>query len=206
MTTRIALLNECLVLNGSEPLFSETAPGAETHLACFNAATELILTCHPWSCCTFTRELNRLVTAPVAKWRYVFETPSDMLGSSRAVYNSAATQTPFTDFELFGERQLQTNAEQVWLRFTKNVQPVFWPGYLREVIKLLVRSELALSIREDRPMRDKLREDAIGSQSQAMQGGLLAAARGIDDMAKPAPVIADGNNPLVGVRMGSMWG
>lgn len=205
MTTRIALIDEALVLNGSEPLGSEQADGAETHIACFTRASELILTCHPWACCTFTRELNRLTAAPDTKWLYAFETPSDMLGAPRAVYDSATAAVPFTGYELFGDRQLRTNADRIWLRFTKAVAPMFWPGYLREVIVLLMRSELALSVREDRVMRDKLREDAIGTAASAMQGGLLAAARGIDDMAKPSPVIGAGANPVTGVRMAGSW-
>lgn len=202
MTTRIALINECLVLNGSNPLVSESAPGADTHIACFNRATELILSAHPWYCNSYIRQLNRNSAPPEAHWRYEFSLPAELIGAPRAFYDRKDCRQPTTQFELFGPRQVRTDHEILWCRGPWNVAPSYWPGYLREVITLLIRSELALSTREDRVLRDKLRQDAIGTPSEAMQGGLLAAARSLDDMAKPSPVIADGNNPLISARYG----
>lgn len=204
MTTRIDLINECLVLNGSGLLVSESAPGAETHIACWNRATELILSAHPWYCCSYIRQLNRRQDPPSpAHWRYTFDLPTELVGAPRAFYPDKDCRRPTTSFELLGPREVRTDHETLWCRGPWNVAPNYWPGYLREVIMLLIRSELALSTREDRVLRDKLRQDAIGTPSEAMQGGLLAAARSLDDMAKPSPVIADGSdNPLISARYG----
>jgi hypothetical protein len=206
MTTRIDLINQCLVLNGSDPLVSEKAAGAETHIACFDGAAELILSCHPWNCNSFLRALVRKTAAPdPPHWKYAFTLPSELIGAPRAFYASKDCRHPTTQFQLLGEREVQTDHEQLWCRGPWNVAPNFWPGYLREVIKLLVRSDLALSTREDRVLRQALRGDAIGSGQAEMQGGLLAQARAIDDMAKPSPVIAEYDNPLIAARTGGRW-
>ncbi|WP_414462957.1 hypothetical protein [Hyphomicrobium sp. DY-1] len=207
MTTRIDLINECLVLNGSAPLINESAPGAETHIACFNRATELILSCHPWNCNSYIRQLNRKTDPPEpAHWLYAFELPTELIGAPRAFYPSSECRQPTTTFELMATREVRTNHETLWVRGPWNVEPTYWPGYLREVIMLLVRSELALSTREDRALRDSLRNDAIGNGLSLMQGGLLGQARALDDMAKPSPVIAQYNNPLIAARTGSYGG
>lgn len=200
MTTRIALIDECLVLNGCDPLGSELAPGAETHIAAFVGVKDLLLTCHPWTFSTFIRQLNRQVAPPGIHWAYSYELPAEMIGAPRAYYDSKDFRRPFTDLELFGEREVRTDAAALWCRFTKDTQPALWPGYFREVVKLLLRSDFALSIREDRVMRDRLREDAIGSPREMLQGGLLAAARGIHDQGKPCDVLFEDTSPLIDVR------
>lgn len=206
MTTRISLIDEALVLNGSEPLGSETAPGADTYLAAYESAKNLILTSHPWSFCTFTRQLSRYAAPPEIHWLYAFELPAERIGAPRAMFDRPDLRIPFTDYELFGASEVRTNCEQIWCCFTKDIPPGSWPPYVAEVIKLLIRAELALATREDRVMRDKLREDAVGSGGLVMQGGLLAVARGIDDMAKPSPGVGIAENPLIDVRhSGGGW-
>ncbi|MGL4396617.1 MAG: hypothetical protein ACRCS9_08775 [Hyphomicrobium sp.] len=200
MTTRIALIDEALVLNGSEPVGSEAAPGADTHLAAYNGAKDLVLTCHPWSFCTFTRKLGRLTASPDAHWTYAFELPGDMIGAPRAYFERGDARIPYTRVELTGDRKVLADVPDLWLTFTKDVPPGLWPSYVTEVVRLLVRSELAHAVREDRVLRDRLREDAIGTPHQMLQGGLLAAARALDDMAKPSPGVAEFSNPLIDVR------
>ena len=208
MTTRIELIDECLVMNGMDPLGSEQAPGADTHIACFMSATRLILSCHPWNCNSFIRQLNRKTDPPSpAHWQYAFELPTELIGEPRALYPSKDCRVPTTRFEYVGEvnaplREVRCDHEELWCRGPWMAPPSVWPGYLTEVIKLLVRSELAMSVREDRIMRDDLRADAIGSGITVMQGGLLATARSLNDMAKPSAVIADNYNPLIAARTG----
>lgn len=200
MTSRIAFIDEALVLNGSEPLGSETAPGAETHLAAFKSAKNLILCCHPWSFCTFTRQLVRITQPPELHWKYSYELPPDMIGGARAFFDRSDFRSPFTNLELFGEREVRTDADRLWLSFTKDVPIAVWSAAVREVILLLLRSELALSIREDRSLRNDLRVQAIGTDAQMLQGGLLAAARGINDMGRPSQAAAAAGNPIIDVR------
>lgn len=200
--TRISVIDECLVLNGSNPLGSEQAPGADTHIACFQAAAELILSAHPWNCNSFIRQLNRRSAPPQpAHWRYSFELPTSLIGDPRALYPDKDARVPTTSFEYVGSenstfREVRADHETLWCRGPWMAPPSIWPGYLKQVIQLLIRSELALSTREDRVMRDKLRADAIGDGLSIMQGGLLATARTINDMAKPSPIIAEYDNPL----------
>lgn len=210
MTTRIDLINECLVLNGMNPIVTESAPGAETHIACFMGAARLILSCHPWNCNSFIRQLNRKSDPPPAHWKFAFVLPTELIGEPRALYPSKDCRAPTLVFEYVGDatnpiREVRCDHETLWCRGPWLAPPSVWPGYLTEVIKLLVRSELALSTREDRILRAELRENAIGSGLSEMQGGLLATARTLNDMAKASPVIADHDNPLIAARSAGSW-
>lgn len=201
MTTRIILIDRALVRIGADPLGSESAPGAETHIAVYQDVTEDLLTRHTWHFNTQTRQLNRLAAAPDQHWAYAYELPTEMLGSPRAVYDRAETRAPFTRYELFEERQLRTNAEAIWLKFQKATPPVYWPGYFRSLVVLNLMAEFALSVREDRVLRNDLLEECFGPPQMQGHGGKLAEARALSDMASPSPVLAEGENPLISARM-----
>src|SRR5690606_17673745 len=64
MTTRILLIDRALVRIGADPLGSESAPGAETHIATYQDVIEDLLTRHPWHFNTQVRQLNRLQAQP----------------------------------------------------------------------------------------------------------------------------------------------
>lgn len=200
MTTRITLIDRALVRIGADPLGSESAPGAETHIATYQDVIEDLLTRHPWHFNTQVRQLNRLQAQPDQHWAYAYELPTEMLGSPRAVYDRPECRRPFTDYELFEERQLRTNAEAIWLKFQKATSPVYWPGYFRSLVVLNLMAELALAVREDAVLRDRLRQDCFGPPQMQGHGGKLAEARALNDMASPSPVLSEGENPLIDAR------
>lgn len=200
MTTRIILIDRALVRIGADPLGSESAPGAETHIAVYQDVTEDLLTRHPWHFNTQVRQLNRLQAAPDQHYPYAYELPAEMLGSPRAVYNRPDWAIPYTRYELFEERQLRTDAEAIWLKFQKATPPAYWPGYFRSLVVLNLMAELALSVREDRVLRNNLLDDCFGPSQMQGQGGKLGEARALNDMASPSPVLSEGENPLIDVR------
>lgn len=199
MTTRIDIINRQLLRIGSEPLQSEQADGADSHLAIYDSVLEDLISRYPWTFCTMTRRLVQKSQAPAQRWLYAYALPSDMLGSPRAVYDSESRRAPLTDFEL-STGELQADAASVWMTFQTKPSPVFWPGYFRELVVLAGAAEMALSVREDKTLRDVLRNDCYGTPSQMGEGGLFGQAKNYDAQSKPSPVVAEGVNPLIAVR------
>lgn len=201
MLTRIDLIDAALVRIGDEPLQSEAAPGAETHLAIFDSVTGYCLSANPWSWNTVTRQLPRLADAPPRYWKYQFEKPADMLGAPRAFYQNGECRTPFTDVEL-NDGTVQANVGALWLKHDKRSAPDAWPGYFVELIQVALMSQFALSVREDKALMQTLDQQAFGTPSEMRQGGLMGIAMGIDAQGKPSPVVGLGRNALLAARRG----
>jgi len=199
--TRIDLIDAALMRMGAEPLQSEAAPGAELHIAIFLSITGFCLSANPWSWNTVTRRLSRLSAPPERHWPYQYTLPPDMLGTPRAVY-ADASGIPTTRFEL-NNGVLEAEAPDIWLKHDKRSEPDVWPGYFTELIQVALMAEFALSVREDRGLRDLLTEQAFGTPREMRQGGLMGVAMGIDAQSKPSKVLrVSENNPLLTARFG----
>jgi len=196
--TRIDMIDTSLMRIGAEPLQNEAAPGAELHIAIFLSITGFCLSANPWSWNTVTRRLARLSAPPERYHAYQYTLPSDMLGTPRAVYADLAGQST-TRFEL-NNGVLETDAPDIWLKHDKRSEPDVWPGYFIELIQVALMAEFALSVREDRTLRDQLTEQAFGTPREMRQGGLMGVAMGIDAQSKPSKVLRVGSNPLISAR------
>ena len=199
MTTRLDLIKRAQARIGDEPLTSEADAGADTYLAIFDSVRDDLLSRVPWTFSTVTRRLTRLVDVPAQHWAYYFQLPSDMIGAPRAVYADDKSRNPYTGYELT-ENRLATDAEAIWLKFTKRAEISIWPGYFVELHDTVLRSEFALSVREDRALYSTLREVAYGGEHMVGQGGLLHQAASLDAQSHPSPILAEGSNPLISAR------
>lgn len=197
MTDRITVLNECLMRIGAEPLVSEDDPGAPVHLAVYEAVLRHAAS-KPFSFFKVTRRLVRLSATPDL-WPYAYQLPSDRLGPPRAVYASSGSRQPTTDYDLVGDQLLTTHAE-VWAMLLVAANVARWPGDFREYFATAVMAELALSVREDRALHDRLYQKAYGTPSERGMGGLLGAALDMDSQGIPSTPAGGGVNPLVDVR------
>lgn len=199
MTDRVTMLNRALLRIGANPLIDEMDPAAPIHLAVYDSVLEH-LAAHPFSFFKVKRRLPRLSAAPSpAHWEYAFQLPSDMIGAPRAVYPNDDSAQPTTNYEIVGKRLL-ASYEEIWLAFHATSGPQYWPGDFRELFTKALMSELALSIREDRPMHVQLFQECYGSPSQNGFGGLLARALENDGQGTPSTVVGGGVNPLIDVR------
>jgi hypothetical protein len=197
--TRIDLIDGALLRIGAEPVMSESVPEALANIAIFDSIVGFCLSAAPWGWNTVTRRLVRLSDPPQRYWKHQFELPGDMLGTPRAAYDSASCERPFTRWELMDGR-LMSEAADVWLEMDKRSEPAAWPGYFVELIQVAMMAELALSIREDRGLYERLHEKAFGTPSEMRQGGLMGIALGIDAQSKPSYTLNIGANPLASAR------
>lgn len=199
MTDRITMLNRALMRIGAVPLVTELDPGAPVHLAVYDSLLERFAA-HPWSFMKQTRRLLRLSAAPVpAHFAYAYQLPAELIGAPRAVYADETQRRPTTDYDI-QSGVLLANATQVWLAFMAVSGPERWPGDFREAFTTALMAELALSIREDRALHDRLYQKAFGTPQQMGQGGLFGAAAESDAQGTPATIVGGGYNPLVDVR------
>jgi len=197
--SRIEVIDTSLVQIGAEPLQSESAAGAETHILTFNSIVGYCLSMNPWHWNTVTRQLPRLDAAPLRYWRYQYERPADMLGAPRAYYASADGRQPFTDVEL-NDGTIQTNAEQLWLKMDKRSTPDTWPAYFVTLIETALQARFALSVREDSALSERLEQRAFGTPQEDRRGGLMGQALGLDAQSKPSPRINMGRDPFTSAR------
>lgn len=199
---RITLTNRALLRIGANPLIDETDPGAPVHLAVHDSVLERIFS-YPFSFAKTTRRLVRKATAPSPEhWAYAYQLPAgDRVGPPLAVYADAEHRRANTDYDIIGD-ELLTNAEQVWIVFARAVGWERWPGDVRETFVVALMAELALSIREDRALHDRLYQKAFGSPNQMGQGGLFGQAIERDAQATPSDIVGNGDSPLLDVRSG----
>lgn len=198
MTDRIVMLNRALLRIGANPLVTEADPGAPVHLAVYDSVLERFAA-HPWSFFKVTRRLVRLTAAPVHGWAYAYQLPADRMAPPRAVYADATRRTGTTDYDLIGDQLLADHAE-IWATCLCLVGYERWPGDFREAFTTALMAELALSVREDRPLHDRLYQKAFGSPAQMGVGGLFGGALDNDSQGIPAEEMGGGENPLIDVR------
>lgn len=199
MTTDVDILNQCLARIGASPIESRTDPAGVAAWACYDAIVSFVLGSYPWAFGRLTRQLTQAAAPADVPWTYAYRLPETITGEVTAVFIAPSDPRPFQDWEREGPNIL-TNAPQIWVRFQRLREPDEWPPAVAEVIRIGIMAELALAIREDGVLRDRLRLQAFGTPSEGGLGGLLALAQGRDAMGKPAPTIAAGRNPLIDCR------
>jgi hypothetical protein len=198
MTTRIDIINRALIEIGQSPVAEDVPPGPsrvleyETHIGA-------LISSYPWSFQTRLVQLARLTAPPDAQRQYAYDLPSDMPGAPRAAYPNALTRQPTTDYEIRG-RQLFTDHQEIWLRYTQTPEPARWPGYFLALAVLVMKAQFALSIREDTVLWRELHQLAFGPPQMQGEGGKFGEAKTIDAGGKPSEVIQIGSNPLIAVR------
>lgn len=205
MTTRISTIDAALVSVGAAPLMTESARGAANRIREFETLRSGLLS-HPYFFSTRSRQLARLSGTAQIHWDYRYALPADMLGGPRAAYDQPDQKVPFFEYDLVAaqaagqQAELVTNASEIWLKYTIDVMPQFWPGYFYQAFVVALGAQYALSVREDTALHRELKGYAYGTPGENGMGGLIGKAMSLDAQSKPAPSLAFGSNPLVDVR------
>jgi hypothetical protein len=199
-TLRIEMLNNALMRIGANPLQSEQDASAPQHLAVFDGVAR-DLASKPFSVFKSTRRLVRdlIPTGSPTHYLYAYKLPPDRCGPPRAIYPNAEARRPTTDYDIEGDL-IYTTHEQIWCTVTTLRDLAKWSGDLQEAFITCLMAELALSVREDRPLHDRLWQKARGTPTQNGLGGLVGAALENDNQAQPSTQVGGGVNPLIDVR------
>lgn len=207
--TRIEHINRALVRIGSNPLQTDETRQALQHVEIYQGVVER-LAASPFSFLKATQRLVQLPAAADPRFAYAYRLPPGMLGAPRAVYAQLPSfnggARPITSYDISGE-VLLSDCDQIWIVFTTLANPDRWPGDFRELVTLAMMAEMALSVREDRPMHDRLYQKAFGSPGQNGMGGLFAATLDADNQALPSDPVGNEDSPLLDARFvgGDRW-
>ena len=197
--TRIEVINRALLRIGAMPVVDDLDPAAVQHVAVYDAVLA-DLASKPFDFFKTTRRLVRLSQAQDQKrYAYAYQIPADRIGTVRAVYIDAAARQPLTDFDIEGDLLLADPA-QIWATVLTAGDPVRWPGDFTEAFMVTLMAELALSVREDRALHDRLWSKARGTPIEGGNGGLLKAALEANAQETGSAIIGGGVNPLIDVR------
>ena len=199
MTIRIDVINTALGRLGAAAIQSESQPRAAKLIRAYDSITNALLSGYPWSFAKRTQQLARLSAAPTAFWAYVFQKPSDMLGSPRAMFADPNNKIPFTAWEA-GETGYMSDAEELWAQYTRITPPALWPAHWLEMATVAIMSDYALSVREDKPLQRELRSTVWGNPSAPGEGGLLYECKLIDASSQPAKAFVSSVTPLIAAR------
>lgn len=204
-TTRIEQINVALYRIGNPPLIDETDPAAPPHIAVYDSLLKR-MAAQPFSFFKTTRRLVRLSSAPIAHFAYAYQLPSERIGPPRAIYADEAQRKPITSYDIQGD-QVLCDYENVWANIALLRGPEYWPGDFAECFTLAVMAELALSVREDRALHDRLYQKAFGTPGEGGVGGLFRTALEQDSQATPSTQVGGGVNPLIDVRgsVSDLW-
>lgn len=199
MTLRVDIINRALIDIGASPINSEDVPPGDAYVLQYETHIGALVSCYPWTFQTSLVQLSRLTAPPEVHWTYMYELPAEMSGTPRAVYPSKTSRMPTTDFEIRGSR-LYADHPEIWLRFTNRIDPTKWPAYFLALAVLTLKTQFALSVREDTSLWKTLTDQLYGPPSTMGEGGKLGEAKSIDASAHPSDVLPIGSNPLTSVR------
>lgn len=201
MSTDLIVVNAALARIGCLPVatLESEDPAIVNIKRVYQTVLGDILSKAIWNCAIKTAGLSQLVTLPVRQWAYAYALPPDRLGLPRAYYQDKTCRVPLTELQL-SDNQVWCDAALVWAEYLYRPVPANWPGYLTEVVVLGVAAELALSVREDAALRNRLRVDLYGSDMYQGEGGQFGVAQSLEAQSHPSPQVQGGYNPLMSVR------
>lgn len=198
MSADLEAVNTALMRIGANPLNSEADENAPQHLRIWDAVLRRIFAT-PFSCAKVKRRLVQLPTPDPPHYKFAFQLPTDRLGMPRAVYRDVECRKPWTEFDVEGDRLL-IDEPQVWMSYMRMPPWGRMGGDLQELLLTATMAEFALSIREDRPLHDRLYQKAFGTPSEKGFGGMMGACLEGDAQGQVSTVIDGGANPLIDVR------
>lgn len=196
----IDIVNRALSRIGALPISSLETPGAAGRIPAnvYNSVRDDILSKYPWQFTLRFAELSRKGAA-ANQWTGEFHLPPDRLALPRAYYETAADERPVKRFQLF-QTTVCTLTDTLFADYQVLPEAAHMPPYFVELLVLATAAELALSIREDRTLRDKLRTDAYGSELYQGEGGQFAVAATLDAQSGASPQIDAGHDPVSDAR------
>lgn len=141
---------------------------------------------------TFSKKkvaLARLAEAPLTRWRYQFQMPTDRVSDVFALLPSSYVgASGTTDYEMQGARVL-TDHSALWLDYQFNVQEADLPPYFVRLLEFELASIFAIPITEQATVAAHWREVSRGTPSENGRGGYFRTATNIDARGRPSKAI-----------------
>jgi hypothetical protein len=200
--SKISICSSALNLLGEAAIASltEDTDAARACAQLYDNRKWSLLSAYPWSFSKKKVQLARLVAAPVSRWRYQFQLPTDRVGDVFALFQTDAVGAwPITNFDVQGAMVLHDHTE-LWIDYQYNVLESNMPAYFVLLLEYALASDLAMPVTHEATMAEYWHVRAFGSPSENNRGGQFRVATGIDGRGRPAPVIEA--TDLIDVRHG----
>lgn len=203
LRTSVSIVQEAMRRIGAIPIqsFDAQGPAAGTPEGIFNSVLETTLGSYPWHHRKKTGQLVQLTDPPARGWQYQYKLPAERIGPPRAYYDSKDNAfnsnggRPVTRFQLEGDR-VWTDCSELWAEYPVIPPVTHWPGYFKEVMIKACMLEFALSIREDRQLRNQLYTELYGDPRKPGELGYFSIATDMDSQAQPSFPADGGRNPV----------
>lgn len=199
--TDVDLVNRALINLGENPI-QDLTDEDEISVTCatvYPSVRDEVLGLYPWRCTFNKMKLARLSAAPLSKWKYQFQLPTDRVGEIRTVFNTDAVDArPFKEYDIVGD-QLLANVPDIWVDYPYLINESGFSGHVRTLIVFVLSARLAEPISEDSSKSDKWEAKAYGPPGEDGMGGYFARARLMDSQQRPSQEMG-ANYDLISVR------
>ena len=187
MVSEFNICSRALVELGEDTISSFTgSPAATTCGLIYPEYIKYLLSIHGWKFSLKKAQLARLTDAPLNKWLYAYQLPSDLL-VFRAFYDSDDTSVrPLTIYEAFGSNVIHTDAEEVFIDYQFQVDEEDFPSYFTEFVVMALSGKLAMTITDDRNIEKVKETKAWGLPSDNRNGGEFGIAKKLDTQQNPS--------------------
>jgi hypothetical protein len=145
---------------------------------------------------------------PVNQWRYAFLMPTpktEMVGRPLAIFNTTAINArKMTRYEI-ESRWVMTNESTIVIQYVKRQPVELWPGYFERLAIEAVAAILAMPVTEIAAKQTLHQQNAFGSPSENMRGGLFGAAMTADTQASGEEGLFDDADQIDEARFGGAF-
>lgn len=200
--TKESICSSALTLLGEAAIASltEDSDAARSCAQLYDNIKWALIAAYPWSFSKKKVQLSRLVDAPVSRWRYQFQLPTDRVGDVFALLTTDAVGAdPIQNYEVQGSKVLYDGTE-LWIDYQYNALESNMPPHFVQLLIYALAADLCMPITHESAMAGYWHERAFGTPSENNRGGYFRTATGIDSRGRPAPVME--SNELIDVRYG----
>lgn len=197
--TQIDVASKSLVKLGLKPISSFSGE-SDPSIVCGQQYPDYrkhCLTVAQWNFTKVKVQLARLTTAPLNKWEYAYQLPSDRLNILQVFNSDNVGITNTLEYEVFGD-QVYTDEEEVYIDYQQDVQELRWPDYFTEFVATAFAGEIAITLTDKEGLADRFNTLAWGLPSDNFNGGLCGKAKELD--AQQNPTQSAENIELIQVR------
>lgn len=156
MASKVTVANIGLNMIGENPItsFGDNTPTARAVNLRYDSVRRIVLRSHPWNSAASREQLAKLTNDPPFGWDHQYQLPNDWLRNIRI--NDTHTDLLHDRYVIEGEKFL-TDMDTVQLIYVRDEEdPNKWDPMLQESIAARLATELAMSISQDRELRNDL--------------------------------------------------
>lgn len=198
---RATIINWALGDIGVGPMFSvdDDSDLAEQIENAWQAVVDRTFGLTDWSWCRKSFKNQRLADRPENGFAYGFSLPGGRIGNPLRYWSHPRDRTPIRDFELEAGI-FCCDQPETWSLCKIYVDPDVWPTDWRSAFVVALGAYLAVPVWQDDNMRTDRLQEAFGTPSQQLTGGMFGRLIAQDKASNPVGDPQSLENPLVNAR------